>query len=1533
MRRFFLALCLILTAAPALAQDPAEEASFFTQLLENRLSTPNRQIRIRGIQGALSSEATIDEITVADREGVWLRISNAQIDWSRSTLLLRQRLEVERLAAGEIQVLRQPLPDEDLPAPEATPLQVPELPIAVNLENLEIERLAFDEDVFGLQSVLTVEGSLAIEGGSLDTSLSIVRLDGPGGRLTLDAQYANETQQLDIDVALREPENGVLANLLDIEGRPPLALTLAGSGPIDQLDLNMTLAADGAPVLEGTGRFRQRAGGLGFNVDVGGPIARIVPERFRPFFGEDTRLQASGMAKEAGGVLLENLTLSSAALSLEAAAETASDGFLTSLSVDAEIGDDDAEAVLLPVAGGETSVRRATLSATYGEGGNQRWQAALNLYDLQTGAFAAETATLDMSGIAENLQTPAERHITYEIDGTVAGITAERADIAEALGDTVRLRADGGWTAGQPFTIADAQLSGNDLGISLAGDVADFAFRGDIGVEAASIAPFSGFAGRELAGGLDLQATGEVRPISGAFDLVLDGVGEDLRLGIEQIAPLLEGETRISGRIARGPEGIVADGFTIANDQLTLRADGTYASDAADIRLNGGVADLSLIDERLSGRLLVEGSAMGGAEGLSLNLISRIEDGSLLGKPLTDASLEFDGMRQDSALTGRLTGDAFLDGARVELQTDIVLAAGEKRLNGIDFRAGGARLRGDIAQDREGMLTGELELDAPNISTAAALALVEATGSANARITLQPRGETQHATINGIIRDLESDRLSVGVADIEAEIGNLFSVPRVEGALHAEDLTAAGVEVAVLNATADTQASQTEFDLDARLAHGTQIDVAGLLAPQDGGYRLRLDQAQLQEGGATARLLEPATVLVQGSEISFDEIRLDIAGGTVTARGEAADTLDIAVSLDSVPLSIANAIRPDLSLGGTVSGTAEIGGSRDAPQISFDVTGTGITAEALREAGVASLDVDAQGRTADNMLSLRADVTSPGGLSARVEGSVPLDQDGQLALDVALQAFPLSLLNQRMPDLDLSGTLTGNAAITGTLADPRARFSLEASGLSARPLNEFGAGPIELSATGSFADGTVTLSTLEASGPSGLSVSASGRVPLGGGGLAVDLRGSVPLALGNRLLADRGTQLAGTLLADIRIGGSLENPSLSGSISTRDGAAVDPMTNLRLNDITLDAALQGDTVTIRSATAALAAGGTVTLSGTISTNAAAGFPADLTIRLDEARYVDGEMVSATISGTLALRGPLARDPLLSGELTVDRAEILVPENLGGGVEHIDVRHISPPPDVAATLRRARADDGTPVPGGRPSVLRLDVQLNAPARIFVRGRGLDAELGGSVRLTGPVTSIRPVGGFRLIRGRLSILGQRIVFDEGTVTLVGDLDPYLNFVARSTSGEITVFITVTGRVSDLNIDFSSQPELPEDEVLAQLIFKRGIGELSPLQLAQLAAAAAELAGGGDTSLLGSLRDAVGLDDLDVVTDTEGNTAVRAGRYIQENIYLGVEAGAKGSTRGTINLDITENLKARGAVGADGESSLGLFYEKDY
>ncbi len=1528
--RALVALLAFLFCLPAFAQEtPEEERSLFLSFIENQLSTPNRQIRITGIQGVLSSNARIGQITVADREGVWLTIRNAAIDWSRSALVLRQRLEISSLTATEIEVTRQPLPEEGLPAPEAGGFALPELPLAINIGALEVARATFGPTVFGLESVLSLTGRISLDEGALDTALEVTRLDGPGGTLQLSATYSNATEIVDLDLRLSEPENGVVANLLNIEGRPPLDLVLAGAGPLGELDVELTIDAGDTRVMTGVTALRRSTAGLGFAAELRGPIAQLVPAQFRSFFGAETALETRGLLREGGGLTLEELTIDGASVQLQAAAETSADGFLRRLSVNAVIDDGTPTPVILPVPGGDTTLQVARLDISYGENG-EAWSALLDIEDFASPTFAADAARLDLSGILQNPDVPTARRLTYALTGAATGIAASTDEITEALGDRIDITANGEWAAGQPLRIDAASIAARALDVTLAGNVIDYAFRGRIGVETSSIAPFSALAGRDLEGSLQLRADGEVRPLTGAFDLTLDGRSTELRIDNEAVDNLMSGETTLSGRVGRGENGLTTDDFRIANQQFTVTADGNFATGAADFEYAVVLSDLALVTPQASGELTLEGNARGTDGTIALLTTLRAPSGQLAGKQLREAALAFEGSLASGTLTGFLAGSAFLDGVRSELASDIVLVDGARRLDNLTFTAGGAELAGSIVQNANGLFDGALSLEAADISTAAALLLTEATGAVQAQVTLTARDGRQDGNVTANVSRLRTEGVVIGRAEIAATIEDLFGVPVIDGNVSASAIEAGGITVETLTAAAASEGGTTRFDARASINGGVEAQAAGSLQPEAGGYRVALDEASLGRGPITARLAGPASLLVVGDDLAIDSLAIDVAGGRIAANGRVADQIDLALDITALPLEIANLIRPDLGLGGQVNGAARVTGSRDAPQIAFEVTGRQVAAAALRSAGLTTLSIDARGRSSASRLDVDATVTSPQGLNARVAGAVPLD-DGQIALDVTLAAFPLAILNAVAPGQDLSGSITGSARVTGTTAAPQAGFNLSGSALGAAPLREFGIAGLDLAAAGSFADNAVTLTSATASGPLGLSLTASGRIPLQGAGLAVNLNGSIPLALANRLLLERGTQLAGTVQVQGSVTGSLDQPNANVSLSAAGAQVLDPDTNIALQGIGLQAAIAGDTVTISQFSGALSGGGTVSATGTVSIDGNAGFPANLSIVLSQARYADDDLLVATVTGNLTVTGALARDPLIAGRINVDRAEISVPESFGGGAAQIDVVHRSPPPQVRATL--ARATDGTPVPSSRPSVARLDIQVTAPNRIFVRGRGLDAELGGEVRLIGPISDIQPVGGFQLIRGRLGILGQRITFDEGTVTLVGDLDPFLNFVARSSGNDITVFITVTGRVSDLDISFSSQPELPEDEVLARLIFNRGIGELSPLQIAQLAAAAAELAGGSNTSLLGSLRNATGLDDLDVVTDAEGNVAVRAGRYIQENVYLGVEAGAQGSARATINLDITDDLRARGAVGTDGDTSLGVFYERDY
>lgn len=331
---------------------------------------------------------------------------------------------------------------------------------------------------------------------------------------------------------------------------------------------------------------------------------------------------------------------------------------------------------------------------------------------------------------------------------------------------------------------------------------------------------------------------------------------------------------------------------------------------------------------------------------------------------------------------------------------------------------------------------------------------------------------------------------------------------------------------------------------------------------------------------------------------------------------------------------------------------------------------------------------------------------------------------------------------------------------------------------------------------------------------------------------------------------------------------------------------------------------------------------------------------NLTVDLSNLVVEDPSLYKTTANGQLTLTGSLKGGSLAAGTIELGTTEIRVPTSgLGSAGPIPDLSHFNEPASVRNTRSRAgliESDDGDGSggdSGGGSADIQLDITVLATNQIFVRGRGLDAELGGQVSLTGTSSNVIPAGQFELIRGRLDILGQRLDLTEGRITLQGDFTPYLRLVANTEANDTELYLILEGPVDSLEITFESNPDLPQDEVLAQLLFGKSLSDISPLQAARLALAVQTLAGTGGEGMVDRLRSQFGLDDLDVTTDDDGNAAVRAGAYLSENVYSDVTVSATGETEINLNLDITPSLTARGSVNNSGETSLGIFFEKDY
>lgn len=1429
MRRLAFGLLAVVgigLAVPLIAQESDEaQKSGFLKFVEDRLSTPERQISINGLDGALSSDVKIEEITISDAEGVWLRVEAAELNWDQGALITG-RLQINSLKAARIDYIRPSIPVGGIrpPNPEATELNVPELPVAVFLEALSVPRVTFGASVFGLAAEVGVEGRLVLEGGSLDTNLSIARLDGPGGSLEAAVVYTKADNMLDLDLRLSEPQNGLLANFLELEGRPDVSLQVKGAGPVDDLVAELDFSAAGTAVLTGTTVLARRDGGLGISADLGGPIADLMPAAYQRFFGDRTRLGLDAMVRDTGGFRVDRLSVAGGQILLTGSADTSADGFLNRLTLDARIGAAGGERVLLPVAGQETEIDSAVLLVDFGA--DDRWTGSLAVDGFAQAGFGADTISLDLAGAAVNLSDSVNRRITLNADGEISGISSDDPQIEDALGTSIGIGLAGLWQAGEPIRVVEARVIGKALEVAVRGDIDDFVFDGGMAVVTPSLAPFSGVANRQLTGAVDLTATGTVNLLGAGFDLVLDGIATSLGVGVSAVDSVLAGRTDLSGRIARSPEGIVAEQLRLTNAQATILADGSIASTDADFNFGVSLSDLSLLSEAASGELTLTGTARGEDGPIAIQLDGRVLSGRLVDRQLRDAEIRLAGTLDAGDFTGDLMGAAFLDGFKVSLMSQ--LAAGStNRLSDLEFIAGGTTLRGDVLQGDNGLLVGSLDLEAPDVALAAALLLLEAEGSATASIELFENDGMQSASVKGHVRNIALNETRVGSGALDVSVADLFGVPAVDGSIDARAISAGGIDIASLVGAAQHRGDRTMFTVQSELQNGADVALEGDLAPLDGGYRLGIARAELADGGLSAVLIEPTSITLRDQNIRVETALFDIGGGRIAISGTSGDVLDIDVGISALPLAIANSVMPSLGLGGTLEGRVDISGTVSDPTVTFDMSGRGLDAQALAGLGVS---------------------------------------------------------------------------------------------------------PLAAQAEGSYSGGQINLRSANAEGPRGLVVRAAGQMPLVGSNGNIAVTGRLPLSLANRILGQRGAQASGEAVIDATVSGSVELLSYGGTIRVSGAEIIDPQTNLRLQSINARVRLSKDQAVIEAFSGALATGGSISASGTIGLDAAADFPADIQVRLNSARYADGNLFVATGSGDLAVTGALLRNPLLSGNLLLENAEISVPDLAGPDAVLVDVNHVGLPSDVAQTLQRieGNADDGN---GGSPSVLRLNLSIAAPNQIFVRGRGIDAELGGAVQLTGTVSNIQPVGGFELIRGRMTILGQRVVFDSGRVTLVGDLDPFIRFSASSAADGTTVFVIVEGPASDLDIKFTSDPELPQDEVLSLLIFQRALGDLSPLQLVRLAAAAAELAGEGNDSITESIRSATGLDDLDIVTDSDGNVAVRAGQYIQENVYVNVEAGAQGQGKVSIDLDLTDDLKARGSATSDGETSIGIFFEQDY
>ncbi|MCR6502670.1 translocation/assembly module TamB [Shinella sp. CPCC 101442] len=687
---------------------------------------------------------------------------------------------------------------------------------------------------------------------------------------------------------------------------------------------------------------------------------------------------------------------------------------------------------------------------------------------------------------------------------------------------------------------------------------------------------------------------------------------------------------------------------------------------------------------------------------------------------------------------------------------------------------------------------------------------------------------------------------------------------------------------------------------------------------------------------ATSNGKTSATVQASGSAISRDAV-------SITRPAVDLDIADLATA------AISGTVRAErVASGENRLDALKLEFSRAGQATNFDVTGRLDGAPLITRGKVlqreGGLDVALQAFEAaprrialtlarPTTIGVAGGVATLDGLTIQAgRGSVAVSGRAGETLDLSLRlnALPAALVNNFAAGLGAEGAIGGTVTVRGQAAAPVVNYALDWSGAVTSQTRSAGIGALTISANGAFANNRVTLDTV-LSGGGGLSFRGGGTVGIGGATpLGLNFRGTVPFGLLQGQLSAQGFVLTGNANVDLAIGGTAAAPSVTGSITAGGARLVDVRRNLAVENLTIRVTMDGRQAVIETVSGRVSTGGQLSASGRVGIAPASGFPVDVTMQLRDVTYVDGTLVTANVSGDITLRGPVA-GLALGGKVHINRANVTIPQRLPATLSEINIKHRNAPAEVKRMKADVNRDQGS---SGATRGIALDLTIEAPGQLFVRGRGINAELGGSLRVTGTSTAPVVSGGFELERGRMEILTRRLDFTSAHIGFAGGLVPTVNLVAGSSAGTTEITVTVAGVASNPTVTFASSPSLPQDEILAQLIFNRSMSNLSAVQIAQLASAASQLAGGRSTGLLDSLRSKLGVDDLDITTDAQGRAAVSAGKYLNERTYIELKQDPEtNGAKAVINLDVGRGLKLRGEAGSGGSAGAGIFYEKEY
>lgn len=1407
--------------------------------LNKNLKTPDSTVHISGFDGSFYSDLTIPSITIADKDGIWLEITNAKLSWSVLPLLSK-RLDISDLEIEAVNIARAPVPSTSNSEPDNEPFSLPSLPLDIEISNYAINQLKVSEAFANIASEFKIDGVLFLTKlDGIDAKMNLASTTGYQDAVKVDITYPDAGKSLDVEIDILAPQDGLILSLSGLELQNDVIATLTGTGPLNNWRGTMNARAGDQSIISAALEHKDQ----NTNIDADLDISKFIPDEFVKLVGGTNNFNLNLSPTERSKENNLNLTITNEIAQLNA------QGIL---SFDEPISNDAVNFTLelINTDGINEFIAPSYVKPTRVDGvinnlaSNPSFKVNVSSLALGVEEAVGTTITGEITGTLKN------QVITINSSGRAEQIVGSAVDAVSGL-----VRPGINWSLNANVDQKNARIQieqltvGNDI-VPLSATAQLNNETGELSADiksdidnikavAAALNLTQSISGSVNAG-IKIIRSADDTPINALFDVTTT----DLDLGNEIINNLIGPSPTFSMQINQNSSGaITLSDTTLDASIIKFEANADISAeqliDDAQFKLSlVDIENITSLDETsLAGNIDILGSLSGDITAPSLTVETGFNQVTLQNLELSNvvAQLNADNILGD--IEGKLEVQSSSNFGNISASTRFNKQGENISIPALSFILGAYEIAGSLDIPFAKPVSGSVNLITHEINDTSDVIAGEVT----ALITLSDDNNNQRVSLDSNAADInlpigESDIVTLKAGQIAATILMEDDAPKITANATLTDFMHPRIQIK--EATLDIDQNEAGISYTSNLI-GSEVTpftlvINGDVLQDPSGTQeitIALDGTINEE---IIKLLKPAHILIDQENINVPKFTMQIGDGDLSGNFEQNSTgRTAALKVINTDLSIMKPFVPELPFTGLLNADVDLQSTQENLTSGFNLN-------------------------LSNVFSEEQNLTSDDNITMTVLGKV----------------------NEK--NTDISGTIKLKDSFNSN-------FSL--------------AIPIEIN-------------------PVSLTTNITENTPIKG---VANWSGDVAPIWPALKLIDH--DLSGDLAANLTFGGTISSPDIDGKIILENGRYENMQTGFIAADIDTSATVLDRKFTLDKFSANDGESGTISATANIDINPDFSYSAKADLTLANTHIVRQPELQITASSNLTFIKSNAATRL-SGNITVDNADIGALTQGGPVIAKLDVTEIN----AEGNVSKASTSEEALGP------IDLNLKLLVPGKLFIRSFGLDSEWKADLTIAG--SSEEPVvnGTAELVRGFFEFSGKRFNLTRGSFTFPGNKsnDPIIEIAAEHQLSDMLANLRIYGLASRPSLEMSSTPYLPENEVLARILFGTSVAQLTAIEAVQLASAVHSLSNGGGQGLMGGIRRALGVDRLSIDNDNsrEYGTTITGGKYLTDNVYVEVStAPATGETATSVEVGLTRTISLVTRRTLDHDNNLSIKWFRDY